>query len=92
MPRRMTEILGTETLVPVSILSFVVGGVFWLSMMYSDINHANAQIKALKEDLTAVQKDRQAQNTLIWENQISITQRLGIIEGKIDYIIKRVGE
>ena len=90
MPKRIAEVFGTETLIPVSILSFVCGGVFWLSVMYADLSHANAQIISMKQEMQAGRDIRRTHSSRMWENQRAIDRRLSTIEGKLDFLIKRM--
>ena len=66
--------LTAETMVPISIIAVLAGGIFWLSVMYADLSHATSQIDSLKTDMERINV---------------IDTRLSRIEGKIDILVGR---
>jgi enamine deaminase RidA (YjgF/YER057c/UK114 family) len=70
-----TSIVSEKTLIPVSLLTVVMGGVFWLSSMYAKTN-ANAE--AIVEIKDQTRQDRE-----------HLDRRLNRIEAKLDRVIER---
>lgn len=70
----MNTIINEKTLVPVSLLAALAGGIFWLSSMYAQ-TQANAQaVVEIKE----TQKD----------DRREIIERLNMIDNKIDRLLR----
>jgi hypothetical protein len=65
-----------NTLIPISALVAIVAGVFWLSVLYSDVQSVIGEIESAK-----------VFRMKMWEHQISMDRRLAHIEGKILEIV-----
>ena len=79
-----------DTLImPISLLGTVCGGVFYLSVMYADIEHNNQKIKFIQHEIEKINSAMEKSSKLIWENQMTIDRRLSRIEGKLDMLIKK---
>lgn len=72
---RGLNILSEGTLIPVSLLVVIVGGVFWLSSMYAQTNANAESVVEIKQQ----QKD----------DRKEIMDRLSLIDGKIDRMLLR---
>jgi hypothetical protein len=81
--------ISLDTVVPLSLLGAISGGVFWFSAMYSDLTHATAEIAAIKINIKQINQSRAEYRKRLWENQRSIDRRLSQIEGKIDFLIEK---
>lgn len=68
--------INTNTLIPLSALAAICGGVFWLSVLYSDVQSVIGEIESAK-------KFREK----LWDQQISMDRRLAHIEGKLLEIV-----
>lgn len=75
-----------STLIPVSVLLVVVGGVFWLSTMYAMAVGNAAAITKLHEQIEDTNSSRAAYRSRIWEAIRDQDKRLASIEGKLDVI------
>ena len=71
-----------ETMIPISFIAVLCGGVLWLGTMYSDISHANLEITNIRGDISKI-KDIESQYLR------NIDRRLSNLEGKIDLLIER---
>lgn len=68
-----------DTLIPLSVLGVVCGGIAWLGAMHMDLSHANSEIKTLSGELTG-----------LMDNQRSIDRKLSKIEGQLEFIINHI--
>jgi hypothetical protein len=78
-----------ETMLPISLLGVVAGGIFWLSVLYVNVEHATAEIAGIKEEIHNVNNSRASYRSKLWANQRDIDRRLAKIEGKLDFLIER---
>jgi cellobiose-specific phosphotransferase system component IIC len=69
-------ILSRETLIPAGALVLVVGGVFWLSQMFSQVQANRADISKISASIDS-----------ILEEQSDVTDRMARMETKLDIII-----
>ncbi len=70
MPTKNT--ITSDTLIPLSALAAIMGGVFWLSVLYSDVQSVIGEIESAKQF-----------RMKMWDHQISMDRRLARIEGKL---------
>jgi hypothetical protein len=68
--------ISTTTLIPLSALTAICGGVFWLSVLYSDV-------QSVIEEIESAKRFREK----IWDQQIAMDRRLAHIEGKLLEIV-----
>ena len=71
MPEKLKK-LSEDTLIPVSFMVVLAGGIFWLSSMYSEVKANTTSVDELKKTNEAYMKTVQ-----------SIDTRLSRIEGKL---------
>ena len=76
---RSNNLITPETLIPLSVLGAVCGGVAWLSAMHMDLTHANAEIANFKTELSSMV-----------DNQRGIDRRLSKMEGQLDFIVNHI--
>lgn len=70
----MSDKLGPNTMVPLSILGVLTAGIFALSMMFGDISRANQEIGEIKKEMKLL---------------YLIDRRLSKIEGKLDLLLRQ---
>lgn len=64
--------INSDTLIPLSALSVLVGGIFWLSVLYSDVHSVIQEIDEAK-----------VFRMKLWDQQMLMDRRLSRIEGKL---------
>lgn len=84
----MPSILNEKTLVPVSLLIVIIGGIVWLTQIFTQ-SQANAiGIKELKqvvrEEVSDIRGANVETNRAIVEQLRTMNTRLGRIEGKLE--------
>ncbi len=67
-----TSTINSQTLIPLSALSVLVGGIFWLSVLYSDVQTVIHEIDEAK-----------VFRMKLWDQQMMMDRRLSRIEGKL---------
>ena len=92
MPETPRTILNQHTLIPVSVLLIVVGGVFWLTSIFVLAETNATAIIELRDDIALTNKSRAAYRQRLWEAIRSQDARLARIEGKLDVITGMVTE
>lgn len=78
----MENIISEKTLIPVSVLATVIGGVFWLSNIYATGESNASDINLLREEQRVV---LQRQRDL----RLEIKEDLIRVEAKIDKLLER---
>jgi len=68
--------ISTNTLIPLSAIGAICGAVFWLSVLYSDVQSVIGEIESAKQF-----------RMKMWDHQISMDRRLAHIEGKLLEIV-----
>ena len=75
-----TKHITSGTMIPISFLVVLTGGILWLATMHSNLSHASSELLTIKQDLKDIVESR-------WAVQRSIDQRLSRIEGQLDVIL-----
>lgn len=68
--------LSATTLIPLSAIGVICGAVFWLSVLYSDVQSVIDEIESAKRF-----------REKMWDQQIAMDRRLAHIEGKLLEIV-----
>lgn len=70
------------TLIPLSFLTVIVGGVFWFTTMYNQTQASAREIEKIQEKQAKIESDYQASQLLIIDKLARIEGRLEIIQHK----------
>ena len=92
MPEARPTTFGPNTLIPVSVLVAVVGGVFWLTSIFVLAENNADAIISLKKEVQLTNDSRAEYRRRLWEAIRKQDARLARIEGKLDVIAAVVTE
>lgn len=81
------NIINATTMIPLSAFVAISAGIFWLSVMYENVQNMNEEIKQIKIQLVGLNRERQADREKVWRIEKTIDSRLSKIEGKLDILI-----
>jgi len=82
------NIINATTMIPLSAFVAISAGIFWLSVMYENVQNMNEEIKQIKIQLVGLNRERQADREKVWRIEKTIDSRLSKIEGKLDILIR----
>lgn len=79
MPGEKRSFISMDTVIPISLLITLAGGIFWLSTMFSNVQQNTKSIESLQEQVTEVNN-----------NYVNLLDRTARIETKLDLILEAV--
>ena len=69
------NIINATTMIPLSAFVAISAGIFWLSVMYENVQNMNEEIKQIKIQLVGLNRERQADREKVWRIEPSKVQQ-----------------